>query len=806
MDVRLPETEAGLEPFAAQGVNATILKLDRALAELVLDTLVAGAQASLTSDGQLRAAERIQFDRMSPGALQYANEHAAELIRDISRASQTAIRKVIADGIGEKLTVRQIAKQLQSTVGLTKNQATSIRKATAGDPKARERRTKQAIRDRATMIARTEVMTAVNEGQRQLWEQQITKGKLPPTAHRIWIVTPDDRTCPICRGLEDAVAPVKGSFPGGLNGPPAHPMCRCAQGLYFGPVEYKDDPQYPGLVAAPISKPTGRSDVFIRKGGGTASGQERAQRGADYAQEFLERIRTEFPELRTARGVEWDFLGGRDRIGKSANGVWSGSRFTQPTIQIALGPDRYQQAGGEQYIFGGWTAGGVRHPNKAFTSNGWKDTIRHEYGHHVHLSFLADKSANWPTGLSDSPMTAWERIYYTMPRTTMASRVSQYGASSAAELFAESFSVYTHPAYPAYGKLPQEIHDFMERYLGQRKNAPVKAAPQAAPPPSPPRPVYTPPPPSAYAPKPVTPTTPVGPTPTLPSLLGRTSPPGSKLNTEDIRRIRLRKAAGEDTNSIARAFGVKPDHIRAINRGQVGGPLTTPPPTAGPSTTPLPTPPPLPPTGGTPPPVPTSAPKPVGGPVRTPSQLTDDEIRAIHARKAAGDDTNTIAKNFNVKPDHIRAILRGDVRKVAPAPASPVAITPTAPPAAIHTTAVFPVVRGQSTIADNVASNLLHGGSRVFKPGRVTEAGLDTQHRVDFESTVNSLDRLYKAAGYEEISHTKHSISSRTIQYRRGDVVVTVSTRSRTIESGPLAGSFHANQSEYVIDVQVGKL
>lgn len=40
--------------------------------------------------------------------------------------------------------------------------------------------------------------------------------------------TLDARTCPICRRLDGATAPVNGTFPGGYYQSPIHPMCRCA--------------------------------------------------------------------------------------------------------------------------------------------------------------------------------------------------------------------------------------------------------------------------------------------------------------------------------------------------------------------------------------------------------------------------------------------------------------------------------------------------------------------------------------------------------------------------------------------------
>lgn len=78
-------------------------------------------------------------------------------------------------------------------------------------------------------------MTAASEGQRQAWDQAIEKGLLTGDEQRVWIVTPDDKLCPICEGLEDKKADLGGTYTGDdgneYGGPPAHVACRCTEGL-----------------------------------------------------------------------------------------------------------------------------------------------------------------------------------------------------------------------------------------------------------------------------------------------------------------------------------------------------------------------------------------------------------------------------------------------------------------------------------------------------------------------------------------------------------------------------------------------
>jgi hypothetical protein len=93
------------------------------------------------------------------------------------------------------------------------------------------------LRQRAMTIARTEVLTALNAGQRLAWEQAVDHGLLTSTATRVWITTPDDRLCPRCKAQDGLTALVGEPYllnapeVGETEGPPLHPSCRCAEGI-----------------------------------------------------------------------------------------------------------------------------------------------------------------------------------------------------------------------------------------------------------------------------------------------------------------------------------------------------------------------------------------------------------------------------------------------------------------------------------------------------------------------------------------------------------------------------------------------
>jgi len=73
---------------------------------------------------------------------------------------------------------------------------------------------------RARTIATTEVTRAFAEGQR-LVQQQLAQNGV--NMERVWHTSADDRVCPICEPLNGK--PEKEWA--GIDGPPAHPNCRC---------------------------------------------------------------------------------------------------------------------------------------------------------------------------------------------------------------------------------------------------------------------------------------------------------------------------------------------------------------------------------------------------------------------------------------------------------------------------------------------------------------------------------------------------------------------------------------------------
>lgn len=200
-----------------KNVDRTIRSLEVALRDVLPKTLekalIAGARAAeseIRAAGEFRTAKRtksnpigkiaMRFDAERAESRKWAKKYAGELITDISETTRTRIKTIIAR-VGDL------------------NEAIDDIATAIGDE------------DRAEVIARTESMRVAHEGQRMLWEQAIEDGLLPEDARRTWITTPDDRLCPICEALDGKEAEFDGEYDDDIELPPAHPNCRCTEGL-----------------------------------------------------------------------------------------------------------------------------------------------------------------------------------------------------------------------------------------------------------------------------------------------------------------------------------------------------------------------------------------------------------------------------------------------------------------------------------------------------------------------------------------------------------------------------------------------
>ena len=176
------------------------------------------------------------FNGQNTQAQRAAERGAAKQIRSISRETRSAIRNVITMSIREGITPAETARLVRDMIGMNRRQARAAMNylkslkemglSPAKIDKLMKKFIAKQIKERANMIARTEIMQALNRGAVESWRQAMDEG-LAEEIRKEWLVTPSE-ACPICEDLDGDVVDIDEEFDGGFDAPPAHPHCRCA--------------------------------------------------------------------------------------------------------------------------------------------------------------------------------------------------------------------------------------------------------------------------------------------------------------------------------------------------------------------------------------------------------------------------------------------------------------------------------------------------------------------------------------------------------------------------------------------------
>ncbi len=207
-------------------------------------------------------ASDIRFDVTNPLVFEFISRQSANLVTGIDLTTRLAIRNAISRSFREGITVARTAREIRGMIGLTDAQAVAVenlritlqQRAFEDLPKsvrdrlasfraigpARQGRIDEVlrryrerlIRQRAIKIARTETIRAASVGQNSIWRIAVQDGFLDPSTHEVkFVVTPDDRLCPICIAHKQnfPTRPINGVYGNGVTTPPIHPMCRCSE-------------------------------------------------------------------------------------------------------------------------------------------------------------------------------------------------------------------------------------------------------------------------------------------------------------------------------------------------------------------------------------------------------------------------------------------------------------------------------------------------------------------------------------------------------------------------------------------------
>ena len=188
----------------------------------------------------------MSFNKTNPNSLAFAQRRAGELITSIDALTRNSVRKTIIDAFNEGLDYRATARRIKNVVGLhprwadavtnfEKKEYARLVKGGMKEETARARAIERSSRysdslksKRATMIARTEIQIAQNEGRYEGWKQASEQGYVDVESQKMWIIAQDERTCEICSELDGEIVPWNETFSSGHETPGrVHPNCRC---------------------------------------------------------------------------------------------------------------------------------------------------------------------------------------------------------------------------------------------------------------------------------------------------------------------------------------------------------------------------------------------------------------------------------------------------------------------------------------------------------------------------------------------------------------------------------------------------
>ncbi len=225
-----------------------IAAFDEVKQELRAIFLAAGAATAETLPASITAT--LRFDGINPRSVDFLRNYEFRLIRGIHTVTVNGIRAAITASFIDGIRPFDTARKIKNIVGLTPRQVKQVEthrgllisegvKGAALSQRI-NKLSDRLLTQRANNIARTETIRAAVAGEQLLWMQAVDEGLIDSTARQIWIVTPDDRLCPICRPIpgRNAKGVPLGQFfdtpIGPISGPPAHPQCRCALALEGG--------------------------------------------------------------------------------------------------------------------------------------------------------------------------------------------------------------------------------------------------------------------------------------------------------------------------------------------------------------------------------------------------------------------------------------------------------------------------------------------------------------------------------------------------------------------------------------------
>lgn len=189
-----------------------------------------------------RAGAPVVYDPVTAGAVDWSQRRAAALVTEITADTRAALNDTVATYIKQGVRPEVMAREIKGMIGLRSDQqqaALNYRAALeAQGIKAEridrmvERYQAEQLKQRAELIARTETMTAINEGRASMMQEVVDTGLLLETeVTKTWATAKDERVCPVCGPMDGVSVQRNETFvlPDAteIEQPPAHPNCRC---------------------------------------------------------------------------------------------------------------------------------------------------------------------------------------------------------------------------------------------------------------------------------------------------------------------------------------------------------------------------------------------------------------------------------------------------------------------------------------------------------------------------------------------------------------------------------------------------
>lgn len=187
----------------------------------------------------------------APPIQNWIANHTGNLITSITNEQVAAVKAMIGRTVDGKYTVDELSRVVRPCIGLNERQSVAnlryyetVRdnllnqhprmKVESAQKEAREMALKYAERQhrqRAYMIAETELVSAYNQGAEQAVIQAQQQGQLG-TVRRIGSTADDERVCRQCASRHGKEIPLEDGIP------PWHPRCRCA--VMYVPAESEE--------------------------------------------------------------------------------------------------------------------------------------------------------------------------------------------------------------------------------------------------------------------------------------------------------------------------------------------------------------------------------------------------------------------------------------------------------------------------------------------------------------------------------------------------------------------------------------